>query len=247
MPDERQPRRLVEPGDGWERAPGMPLTVVFPRRSEQVAAHRCLENERVSGEEVLQPHREALLERCRDEGTVLPAEDTTTLNSTGLRDGTSGLGVEAKGSAGLQVHAAVAFTESRLPLGVSGLESWARNGCRGVRKKQARAGAQQRREAKESRRWWRGFEQRAELGGLCDGTPAQGARHRAAGRREPAAARQSVPPSGRLAAAGARTGGADQLAGRESGRKRRNSRSCVAEILAGSGACLQPPATRISG
>ncbi len=171
MPDRRLRQRLVGLGAAWERAPGMALTAVFPKPAEQTAAYRFLENGRVTGEDMLHPHREALAERCREEGTVLLAQDTTTLNYTGLRACTSGLGtLGPKGSAGLHVHAAVAFTESGRPLGVSGLESWARSGPEGVRKKRARQKARQLREQRESRRWWRGFEQGTELGQVCPAT-----------------------------------------------------------------------------
>ena len=90
------------------------------------------------------------MERCRLESTVLLVQDTTTLNYTGLKDSTKGLGPlqERNGSArGLFVHAAVAFTPGRRPLGVSGLETWAR----------PEAEPEAERE-KESRRWFRGFD-----------------------------------------------------------------------------------------
>ena len=99
--------------------------------------------------DILQPHREALLERVRLESTVLLVQDTTTLNYTGL-------GGSARG---LFVHAAVAFTQGRRPLGVSGLESWARPEA----EPQAERG-------KESRRWLRRFDQGRELGRLSAGT-----------------------------------------------------------------------------
>ena len=58
---------------------------------------------------------------------------------------------------GLFVHAA--FTEGRRPLGVSGLESWARPETEPVAERE-----------KESRRWFRGFDQGRELGRLSAGT-----------------------------------------------------------------------------
>ena len=78
---------------------------------------------------VLQPHREALLERVQVESTVLLVQDTATLNYTNLRGVTRGLGPlqdRASSSRGLFVHAAVGFTEGGRPLGVSALERWAR-------------------------------------------------------------------------------------------------------------------------
>ena len=52
------------------------------------------------------------------------------------------------------MHAAMAFTEGRQSLGVSGLESWSRP--------ESEPEAEQ---EKESRRWFPGFDQGRELGG----------------------------------------------------------------------------------
>ena len=82
--------RLERLGAAWERHPGAPLPAVFPGSAEQQAAYRFLHNKQVDGDDILQPHREALVERCRQELAVL--QDTTTLNYTGLREGTQGLG-----------------------------------------------------------------------------------------------------------------------------------------------------------
>ena len=160
LADGRLRARLERMAAAWERHPGQPLPGIFPGPAEQKAAYRFLHNGKVSEADILQPHREALLERVRQESTVLLVQDTTTLNYTGLGGSARGLGPlkERGGSAqGLFVHAAVAFTEGRRPLGVSGLESWARP--------EAEAGRD-----KESRRWLRGFEQGRELGRLSPGT-----------------------------------------------------------------------------
>ncbi len=149
-------------GAAWEQHPGAPLPAVFAGSAEQQAAYRFLHNGAVSSADILQPHREALVERSRAESVVLLVQDTTTLNYTGLRDSTTGLGPlgeRSGGGRGLFVHAAVAFTEGRRPLGVSGLETWARPD-----------GAPTSERALESRRWFRGFDQGRELGRACPGT-----------------------------------------------------------------------------
>ena len=158
LPDGRLRERLARLGKAWEQCPGQPLPALFPGRAEQQAAYRFLHNGKVSGEDILQPHREALLERCRLQRTVLLVQDTTTLNYTGLGGSTQGLGPlqeRASSARGLFVHAAVAFTEGRRPLGVSGLETWARPEAEPERERD-----------KESRRWYRGLEQGRELGRL---------------------------------------------------------------------------------
>ena len=156
LADGRLRQRLERLGAAWERHPGQPLPAIFPGSAEQQAAYRFLHNNKVGGEDILQPHREALVERCRLESTVLLVQDTTTLNYSGLKDSTQGLGPlqERTSSArGLFVHAAVAFTPGRRPLGVSGLETWARPEAEPAAERE-----------KESRRWFRGFDQGRELG-----------------------------------------------------------------------------------
>ena len=162
LADGRLRRRLAQMGAAWEQHPGAPLPAVFAGSAEQQAAYRFLHNGAVSSADILQPHREALVERSRAESVVLLVQDTTTLNYTGLRDSTTGLGPlgeRSGGGRGLFVHAAVAFTEGRRPLGVSGLETWARPD-----------GAPTSERALESRRWFRGFDQGRELGRACPGT-----------------------------------------------------------------------------
>ena len=164
LPDGRLRRRLLGLAAAWEQLPGLDLPTLFPGEAERRAAYRFLHNPKVDPDDILQPHREALAERCRQQDTVLLAQDTTTLNWTRLKDCTQGLGPlqERSSSArGLFVHATLAFTEGRRPLGVSGLESWARP-------LQEPSGQEER--EKESVRWLRGFEQALELGRACPGT-----------------------------------------------------------------------------
>ena len=162
LPDGRLRRRLLGLAAAWEKLPGMDLPTLFPGDTERKAAYRFLHNPKVAPADILQPHREALAERCRRQGTVLLVQDTTTLNWTRLKDSSRGLGPLQKrsdSSRGLFVHAALAFTEGRRPLGVSGLESWARPLQEPSDERE-----------KESARWLRGFEQALEVGRACPHT-----------------------------------------------------------------------------
>ena len=158
LSDGRLRQRLAQLGQSWERHPGEGLPAIFPHPAELKAAERFLHNDKVQAEDILQPHREALLERVQVEPTVLLVQDTTSLNYTNLKACTSGLGPlkERRNSArGLFVHATVGFTEGGRPLGVSGLEQWARP---------EQDPGQTAEAEKESRRWLRGLEQGQELG-----------------------------------------------------------------------------------
>ena len=259
-------------GAAWEGHPGEPLPAVFPGGAEQQAAYRFLHNKKVGVEDILQPHREALVERCRQEPTVLLVQDTTTLNYTGLKDSTSDLGpLQSRESSarGLFVHAAVAFTAGRRPLGVGGLETWARP--------EAEPEAEP---EKESRRWFRGFDQGRALGRACPETrvvvvgdresdiygllkwqaePRGRGGAGGAGARGPAAAGGGVGPGvagddapGFGVAVGFReagedgAGGAHRLAGREAGAGAADGGDGVAHRAVGP-ATPEGPARRRSG
>ena len=88
-------------------------------------SYSFLHSGKVAAEDILQPHREELLEGCRLHGTVLLVQDSATLNNTALGASTSGRGAlqERCSRAGVGdefVHAAVGFTAGGRPLGVSG-------------------------------------------------------------------------------------------------------------------------------
>ncbi len=68
-------------------------------------------------QDIIEPHREAMISRCRLERVVLAVQDTTTLNYTGLED-TPGLVKIGGGGKGILAHAGLVITEGRRPLGV---------------------------------------------------------------------------------------------------------------------------------
>ena len=164
LADGRLRRRLRRMGDAWLRGAGVPIPEMFPGRAQQKAAYRFLHNGKVGMESILEPHREALLERMRGLREVLLVQDTTSVNLDTSRDVIRGLGRIGGGgkreSEGLWVHAGVVFTPGGCPLGVADLQIWARP----FRQRAAQF------ERSESERWMRGFERACELGRLCPGT-----------------------------------------------------------------------------
>ena len=118
LADEASWAQLEQVGQSWERQAGEDLPAIFPHPTARRAATRLLHNERVSAEDILQPHREALLERVQEESMLLLVQDTTTLNYTNLKACTSGPGPlkERSSSArGLFVHAALGLTAGGRP------------------------------------------------------------------------------------------------------------------------------------
>ncbi len=69
LPDGRLRRLLLEMGGAWETGLGRTLPEIFPGRAQQAAACHVLHNPRVTHEHILQPQREAPVERSGLERT----------------------------------------------------------------------------------------------------------------------------------------------------------------------------------
>ena len=159
--DARVRGRLVRMGEAWCARPGAPLPVIFPGEAEQRAAYRFLSNPRVGVQDILEPHQEAMAERCRSRPVVLAVQDTTMLNCSGLEatEGLVGLGGGGSGSKGIAAHAGVAFSEGGCALGVFSLDA----GFRAEDRDKAVEG-------EESGRWTEAFAKAAELAAACPQT-----------------------------------------------------------------------------
>ncbi len=155
-PDGRVRELVIRMGRAWERRPGAPLPHIFPGKNEQRSAYRLLSNGNVEEDDVMEPHREALVERMRVERrrVMLAVQDTTTLNYSNLGEVEDLVSIGGKGE-GLFVHMGLAVTENRRPLGIYEVNSTIRNN----------------EEAKsESARWRRGLQRALELEEACGGT-----------------------------------------------------------------------------
>ena len=129
--DARLKQRLYHLAeDFWGDAQSRSLTRRCADRARTVAAYRFFRNPRINMQLVLGAHREAVIERMRDQPLVLVPQDTTSLNYTGHPD-TAGLGPigskTAGGPVGLLLHHSQAFTPDGVPLGVVSAECWARD------------------------------------------------------------------------------------------------------------------------
>ncbi len=157
--DGRVRRRLRRIGDAWIKAVGGTIPEMFPNAADQTAVYRLLSNPDVTMQNVIEPHVEATVRRCRAHRRVLAVQDTTTLNYPGLAGSAEGLvphGGGDKGSTGIAVHVMMAFEPGGRPLGALSINADFRtNG--GSRKA-------------ESSRWSEGVEVCRELAAACPDT-----------------------------------------------------------------------------
>ena len=100
----------------------------FPNWAEAKGAYHLIENKKpgISLQTVLRPHAESTQSRMAVEPMVLLAQDTTSLNYSGLNQ-TTGLGAIGSGPArGLFLHSLLAWRPDGVLLGVLDARSWGR-------------------------------------------------------------------------------------------------------------------------
>jgi hypothetical protein len=146
-----------------ERMSGKP-SLKFPAlcqgRAEVQAAYRFLDNERVDAPGVLAPHRAATLDRIRAHSVVIVAQDATQIEVTRKHERMAGAGpLDDAARLGFHSHTLLAVTPERLPLGVVGVEVWARDADDFQKPAAQKAAARKRKaiEEKESFRWLEGY------------------------------------------------------------------------------------------
>lgn len=94
--------------------------------AETVAAYRFLDNSNVTMEKILAPHKEATIERIKQERVVLMPQDTTELNFS-HREEMKGMGKLSRCfEQGFHVHPTIALTANGTCLGVINSEAWIR-------------------------------------------------------------------------------------------------------------------------
>jgi hypothetical protein len=156
--DERLDGRFRVLLDRLSDKPSLSIPAACRGEAETAAAYRFLDNTRVAAATVLQPHRDATLERVRQQAVVLVAQDTTELDLTRRQERVGGpLNDESRW--GLFAHPQLVLTPQRLPLGVIDATIWSRDAT-----DFARSQADKRRtrkskpiEEKESCRWLEGY------------------------------------------------------------------------------------------
>ena len=171
--------RLVAMGRAWTERPGAALPVIFPGAAEQKAAYRFLSNPHVTMDHIIEPHQEALVERCRPRSVVLAVQDTTLLNYNGLT-ATTGLvdiGGGGSGSTGIAAHFGIASAKVAVHWVCSiSMRISARRWRRRRRAKASRRPGRTRRihppaaVEKESKRWQEGIDKALELTAACPDT-----------------------------------------------------------------------------
>lgn len=128
FPDQRLKTRLAKVLTALSKDPERSIPVDCTTWAEALGCYRFFNNPRVRAEGILSGHREATVERMQREGMVLVVQDTTTI--TFSRTEAVGLGGTARAQVNdpYHLHVSVAFSPSRVNLGVVKGTMWHRAG-----------------------------------------------------------------------------------------------------------------------
>ena len=149
--DRRRSERMERIAVDLARNPGLSFPEAMRTEGQLEGLYRFLNNDEVTFEAVHAPHAEQTRLRCQAHGRVLVLHDTTVLTYSGDREGLGRIH-DAGAARGFRLHASLAVTPTRTPLGVLGAETWARTKPpkRDLNRRHLRADPQ-----RESLRWGR--------------------------------------------------------------------------------------------
>ena len=123
--DARLNKRAVLLAERLAAKPTASIPNACSNWTETIAAYRFLSNDRLSWEDVMQPHWQASIQRMAAHPLVLCLQDTTVLDYNGQQmQGLGPLSYEAQ--RGMYLHPTYVITPQREPLGVTDAWMWAR-------------------------------------------------------------------------------------------------------------------------
>jgi hypothetical protein len=119
-------KRAVRVLEGLSNHPSATIPQVFNAAGEMKACYRFFDNDLVTYERLLSPHKKATTDRIKEHEVVLLLSDTTSLNYTNKLS-IDGLGdITRKGNQGIWSHTNLAVTPQRLSLGITSTKLWER-------------------------------------------------------------------------------------------------------------------------
>jgi hypothetical protein len=148
--DARRDARLVRIGRKLEDEPSRGLPRLMGSDAELEGFYRFINSRAFDAEEILEPHVDRTLERCKAEGTVLAIHDTTQFDFPG--EGRDGLSYTTEGKNGFLAHVSLyACCKIAKPLGVGQVFTWTRE--KKVKPSTRRVKERGLEPPKESQRW----------------------------------------------------------------------------------------------
>jgi hypothetical protein len=122
--DERRSTRLERIGERLTAHPARSFPEAMGSEGQLEALYRFLNNDDVTFGRILRPHVDMSARRCGAHDAVLVLHDTTSLEFAGEREGLGRLHAGSKN--GFFLHASLAVTSAREPLGIVAAQTWSR-------------------------------------------------------------------------------------------------------------------------
>lgn len=108
--------------------PNVPINQACEDWADTKAAYRFFDNDKVTSERILSPHKQRTIERMGEHCVVLAVQDTSFLNYSHhpQTEGTGPIGTKAQKQSGFVMHSTLAVTTEGLPLGLVTQQIWDR-------------------------------------------------------------------------------------------------------------------------
>ena len=164
--DKRLNRRSCKVLESLAANPQASINGACAGWAETNAAYRFFDNDNVTPDEILRPHRAATVLRMREHAVVIIAQDTTELDYTDHPPQDARC-LNRENRFGLYHHVHLALTPDKVPLGVVGTESFDR-AAESLGRTEERDALPI--EQKESYRWLKGYRLASELAAECPHT-----------------------------------------------------------------------------
>ena len=150
--DRRLNRRLAVLAGDWSQTPGVGLPRACRTTAALEAAYRLLSNQRVTPEQVLEPHLDASRGRAVGSDAIIVLHDTTEFAFSG--DTRGHLGRTNSGESGFFAHVSLGLRAGdQEPIGILGCQTWARQQPPMPKKDRRKYAHQARTTGKESDLW----------------------------------------------------------------------------------------------
>jgi hypothetical protein len=161
--DERLNVRMMEILSQLAAHPTASIPAACGGYAETAAAYRFFDNDKVSFENILQPHIDSTYRRMAEHPVVILAQDTTEIDVTRPEQQVKGAGaLDGRGRMGALLHPLMGFTPDGTPLGTVYAEVWTRDEQLPEDRSTREAEYDRKHkpiEEKESIRWLEGFRQ----------------------------------------------------------------------------------------
>lgn len=128
--DSRLEKRMLKVAEQLSSKLQSPIYAATKDWASAKAAYRLFDNNKVTAENILEPHRAQTIARLSKEELVLAVQDTTYLNfSRGKKNKSLGpIGDSTTSAQGMIMHHTLGLTPDNLPLGVITQKIWIRDG-----------------------------------------------------------------------------------------------------------------------